>query len=185
MPELLVRPLRAAEWARARDFRLEALRDEVAPFAFLTTFAEAATWTDEDWRKRAWASSEIAAPSPRQRALVAVDDDDTWLGTLTVLVTEAGEKDFAGSSLSSRTADVVGVYVTPTARGSGVIQALLSAAADWTAAQGILHLQLFVHEHNPRAQRAYEKSGFRFTGETHEFGIGRDLRMVRALPGVE
>ncbi|MFC4245047.1 GNAT family N-acetyltransferase [Gryllotalpicola reticulitermitis] len=180
MPEFLVRPLRAEEWERAKDFRLEALRDEIAPVAFITTFDEAVTWADEVWQKRAWASSESADPSARQRALVAVDDGK-WLGTLTVLVTAAGQKDYAGRVLPARTADVVGVYVTPAARGNGVVQALLEAAADWAAAQGISHLQLFVHEHNPRAQRAYEKSGFLLTDEAHDFGNGSDLRMVRVL----
>jgi hypothetical protein len=116
MHQFLVRPLCAEEWARAREFRLEALRDQVAPVAYLTTFDEAAGWADDVWQERALAGSQSAGPGARQRTLIAVDHD-SWLGTLTVLVTEVGEKSYAGKVLTTRTADVVGVYVAPGGAG--------------------------------------------------------------------
>lgn len=146
----------------------------------MTTFDEAAAQPDELWQQRALAGSENAGPGARQRSIVAVHGV-SWFGTLTVLITEAGETDFTGRNLGERTVDVVAVYVSSSARGSGVIQALLDAAADWASAEGFRELQLFVHARNLRAQRAYEKSGFAFTGETLELGASLEYKMVRAL----
>jgi GNAT superfamily N-acetyltransferase len=177
MNDLFVRAVRPDEWERLRDFRLEALRDEVAPIAFLTTFEEAAAQPDELWQTRARAGSESAGTDARQRTIIAAEGV-RWCGTLTVLVTEAGETDFTGKVLADQTANVVSVYVSPGARGSGAIQALLDAAADWASAQGLAQLQLFVHEQNGRAQRAYEKSGFVFAGPSP--GEHDELKMVRS-----
>lgn len=180
MVEFVVRAVRPDEWKRVRDFRIEALCDEVAPIAFTATLDDALAHPDELWQRRALAGSEDAGRGARQRSLVALDGD-RWCGTLTVLITEPGEGSFIGETPSERTADVVAVYVSPSVRGSGIIEALLEAAADWASSQGILALQLFVHAQNLRAQRAYEKSGFAFTGEALELGENRELKMMRPI----
>ena len=182
MPGVVVRAVAPDEWRRMREFRLEAVRDEAAPVAFLASPEQVAAFPDELWRERALAGSEAAGADARQRAIVAVGDG-AWIGTLTVLVTEAGGADFTGQTVEVRTADVVGVYVAPSARGRGVVQALLDAAAEWVAVRGLAELQLFVDVRNPRAQRAYEKAGFALTGDAIELDGRHELRMARPLSG--
>ena len=135
---------------------------------------------DEVWQRRALAGSEDAGPGARQRRLVAVDGDH-WCGTVTVLITEPGEVSFMGETPRECIADVVAAYVTPGARGNGDIQALLDAAAEWALVQGVPKLQLFVHAQNLRAQRAYAKSGFVFTGEAADIDESHELKMTRPL----
>ena len=180
MAKLIVRAVRPDEWEHVREFRIEALRDEAAPIAFTATLEQAVAHPDEVWQRRALAGSEDAGPRARQRCLVAVDGD-RWCGTLTVLITEPEEVSFIGETTSKRIADVVAVYVTPAARGNGVIQALLDAAAEWALAQRVPKLQLFVHTQNLRAQRAYAKSGFEFTGEATNIDESHELKMTRPL----
>ena len=98
-----------------------------------------------------------------------------------MLITEPGEASFIGETSRQRIADLVAVYVTPAARGTGVIQALLDAAAEWALTQEVPKLQLFVHAQNLRAQRAYAKSGFAFTGESATIDESHELKMTRPL----
>ncbi len=83
-----------------------------------------------------------------------------------MLVRATGQRDHLGRFVDDRRAFVVGVYVRPAARGTGAIDALLAAAAEWAAAQGLDRLDLDVHRDNHRAQGAYRRAGFEPTGET-------------------
>ncbi|HWT33223.1 MAG TPA: GNAT family N-acetyltransferase [Microbacterium sp.] len=181
MSEITVRALRPEEWRRLRDFRLEALRDPDAGVAFLTRYADAAAQPDELWQQRALAGSEQAGGRPRQRSLVAVGGDDEWVGGLTVIIRRVGDRGLSGHIVTAREAEIVGVYVSPYARGRGAVQALLDAAAAWTETQSLAEVQLFVHEANARARRAYEKAGFALTGESVVLSAGRELKMIRAV----
>ncbi|HKT56324.1 MAG TPA: GNAT family N-acetyltransferase [Microbacterium sp.] len=180
MPEIAVRAVRPGEWRQLRDFRLEALQDPDAGVAFLTRYEVAAAQPDELWQQRALDGSEDAGRRPRQRALVAVDGD-SWVGGLTVIIRRIGDRGLSGHVVTARQAEVVGVYVAPRARGGGAVQALLDAAAAWTAGQNLAELQLFVHEANARARRAYEKAGFTLTGDSVVLSAGRELRMARTV----
>jgi GNAT superfamily N-acetyltransferase len=179
MQEVLIRAVRPDEWERLRDFRLEALRDDAAQIAFLASLEEVAAQPDELWQRRAIAGSEAAEGRISQRTFVA-DQRGMWLGTATVLITEAGETDFTGRVLKARVCDVVAVYVTPSARGAGVVQRLLDSAAAWVATQELVELQLYVNAKNGRAQRAYEKCGFRRTGD--ELRLGENVEHLMVLP---
>ncbi|WP_395373303.1 GNAT family N-acetyltransferase [Marinicella sp. W31] len=53
------------------------------------------------------------------------------------------------------------MYVKPTHRGQGVSQLLLGVLCDWFEIHDIEEVRLTVYEKNPRAIRAYEKSGFK------------------------
>jgi GNAT superfamily N-acetyltransferase len=99
-----------------------------------------------------------------------------------VLLTEAGAKDFTGRRAAARVADLVAVYVTPEARGTGVVQVLMDAASAWAATRGLAVLHLYVNAQNPRAHRAYEKSGFTRTGDELQLGDAVELRMGRPVP---
>ena len=86
-----------------------------------------------------------------------------------------------GRFVDDRRADVVGVYVRPALRGTGAVDLLLAAAAEWVVAQGLDRVQLDVHRDNLRAQAAYRRSGFAPTGETLTGPIGPEIVMARSL----
>jgi len=176
-PRLAVRRIRADEWAAVRELRLESTSDPDAAIAFLETPAQVAARPDDFWRERA----ETAAGSETAAQFVAVADD-VWVGSLSVLIRATGQKDHLGRYVDDRRADVVGVYVNPAHRGSGAVDLLLAAAAQWAAGLGLSRLSLDVHRDNPRAQAAYRRSGFVPTGETYTSSIGPEIVMARPLP---
>ena len=53
-------------------------------------------------------------------------------------------------------------------RRSGSRSCLIGAVADWAADRGCSDVYLFVQETNVRAQRVYERAGFRPTGAQGE-----------------
>jgi len=173
---LQIRRVRSDEWQQVRAFRLAALLDEAAPIAFLETHDVAADRPDEFWQERA-----AGASAGETAAQLVAEVDGAWAGTATVLVTAAGTPDFHGRVTEHRRATVVGVYVDPRHRGSGVIGALLDAAADWTGTLGIAELALDVHADNARAQAAYRRAGFVPTGGSFVGPIGPEIDMVRSL----
>ncbi len=81
---------------------------------------------------------------------------------------------------------VRGVYLHPDARGAGASTSLLRAAIDGVRAKAALRVALWVSGENARAQRFYERLGFRETGRIPEgiFVDGKhydDILMVLAL----
>jgi ribosomal protein S18 acetylase RimI-like enzyme len=64
-------------------------------------------------------------------------------------------------------AGLVMAYVSPDARGQGVLKGLVDAAAEWSKRVGRSDLLLEVMERNHRAIRAYQKLGFSVTGNRH------------------
>jgi GNAT superfamily N-acetyltransferase len=161
--------------------RLEALRDEVAHLAFLETYEQAAARPDSFWRER----TDRAAQGRGARQLVAERADGRWLGTLTVLVERPGTEVFGGTAPMPQ-AHVVGVYVRPEARGTGLSRELLQAGAEWAWAVPEPHIdrvRLWVHEDNARAEALYTKGGFVRTGATTPMpGGDRGLEHELALP---
>ncbi|MEU1381545.1 GNAT family N-acetyltransferase [Streptomyces albidoflavus] len=158
-----VRPVRADEWREAKELRLAALRDPVAPIAFLETYERAVAEPDSFWRER----TEGAAGGMRVRQFVAEGPDGRWTGTVTVLVEDEGADDAFGGTVERRQAHLVGVYVRPECRGAGVIDALIEAAVAWSwSVADVARARLYVHEENARAERVYQRCGFRRSGET-------------------
>ncbi|MFJ4581879.1 GNAT family N-acetyltransferase [Streptomyces echinatus] len=162
----VVRAIRPDEWAAVRQLRLDALRDPVAHLAFLETYEEAAARTDAFWQDRATGSGEGSAAA---RQIIAETPDGTWAGTLTVLVEEAGTKDWAGDPVDRRQGHVVGVFVRPEHRGNGLIGALFDAGVRWAWEQRAERVRLFVHQENARAQGAYRRFGFEPSGRVVSF----------------
>ncbi|MFD6415903.1 GNAT family N-acetyltransferase [Streptomyces sp. NPDC060194] len=158
-----VRPVRAEEWREVKALRLLALRDPAAPIAFLETYEEAAARPDDFYRQRA----EGASHGTGARQFVAEDGDGSWVGSVTVLVEEAGRDDFFGHRVERRQAQLVGVYLRPEHRGTGVLDALVSAAVAWAWSDpAITRVRLHVHESNARAAGAYRRLGFVASGVT-------------------
>ena len=176
-----IRPVQADEWRQIRALRLRALSDEAAPMAFLESYAEAATRPDGFWQDRARRSSVEAGPGAAARQFVAVTGDGGWVGTAVALVEKAGDVDIEGAVIERSGGHVVGVFLRPEHRGRGVTGRLFQAVTDWLRETGLDHVRLYVHADNARAQRSYEKSGFRPTGTRISGTMGPEIEMARKL----
>ncbi|MEU3843917.1 GNAT family N-acetyltransferase [Streptomyces sp. NPDC028635] len=161
--DVAIRPIRAEEWQAVKELRLAALRDPLAHLAFLDTYEEAVERSDGFWQDRAAGGG---AEDSGVRQFIAEESDGQWVGTVTVLVEEAGTTDWAGFPVERRQGHVVGVYVRPEHRGSGLTKALFDAALEWAWGVGVERVRLIVHEGNKRAQGFYRKAGFVPTGVT-------------------
>lgn len=176
MTAVAVRRVRADEWRRVRSLRIEAVSDPDAGIAFLATADQERAQDDAFWQRR---SADNAAGDATAQFIAEAGHD--WIGSATVLVHPVGTTDHTGRTVWTTRADVVGVYVRPDHRGAGVIDALLDAAATWTAGLGLRQLSLDVHADNARAQAAYRRNGFVPTGETLTTLIGAEIVMARTL----
>ena len=161
-----VRRVREEEWRQVRDLRVQALHDPAAPIAFLDTVENASAQPDEFWQQR----TSNAAVGDEAAQFVAIDDDGEWFGTVTVL-----------HPLGVENGLVVGVYVAEGHRSTGIIDELFEAAAEWATTGGAAALTLEVHVDNARAQSAYTRNGFVFTGEKTTAEIGDEYVMIRTL----
>lgn len=159
----LIRSIRAEEWPAAKELRLAALRDPVAPLAFLETYEDAVARPDSFWQERAAGACEGA---DKAQTIIAEGPDGRWVGTLTVLIEEPGTPDWAGLPVERKQGHVVGVFVRPEERGSGLSDVLFDAGLEWAWARGVERVRLIVHEENGRAQRFYRKAGFVPSGLT-------------------
>jgi len=168
-PGMVIRRIRADEGARIRELRLEALTDPVAAIAFLETMEQALARPDAEWSERA----ERNATASDQAGFVAVRGDE-HVGSVVVIIRRAGEPDYFERVPTVDTATLVGVYVSPRARGAGVIDALIAAAADWAREAGYPQLTLDVHERNVVAMASYQRAGFTVVGDF----VGDDGREI-------
>ncbi|MET0780270.1 MAG: GNAT family N-acetyltransferase [Microbacterium sp.] len=171
-----VRRVRVSESARVRSIRLEALSDPAAGIAFLETREQAESQPDEFWRER---TAGVAFGESAAQFVAEAGRD--WVGTLTVLIPEPGGVDYFGRPTVAGRALVVSVYVRPSHRSRGVLDALMDAAAEWARERGDSELVLDVHGDNARAQRAYTRLGFTATGRTSDGPNGTEREMVRGL----
>ncbi|MER5746468.1 GNAT family N-acetyltransferase [Streptomyces sp. NPDC059913] len=165
--EHVVRTVRAEEWPQVKELRLAALRDPVAPVAFLETYEQGVTRSDAFWRERALNASEAGSGEVRQ--FVAVAPDGRWDGSVTVLIERPDAELAFGERVDVHQAHVVGVFVRSGARGAGLAEELFRAATEWAwslAEPRIERVRLYVHEDNPRAAAFYRRIGFVPTGST-------------------
>jgi len=174
--DCVVRRIRAGEWLKVKELRLAALADPAAPIAFLETFDGASKQPDQFWMDRAAGAAEGSVAQ-----FIAEDSSGAWLGSLVVIVFEAGSEDYWGKTVAARRANVVGVFIHPENRGKGLIEALFAAGKEFAVAQGLDTLYLEVHRDNVGARRAYERAGFVLTGEILESEAGIDDEMVARL----
>jgi GNAT superfamily N-acetyltransferase len=144
-----VRRITVADTARVRALRLEMLAD--TPLAFLETLAQAAARPHAEYRRRA---AQFAAGD--ERAQFIAERDGRVVGQVGGLFLPA---------VDVATTVVFAVYVTPTCRGSGVLELLIDAVAAWSRAAGRPRLLLEVVTGNARALRAYQRIGFTDTGK--------------------
>ena len=179
-----IRPIHAHEWPQTKALRLVALQDPVAPIAYLDSYEEAAARDDAWWQERAAGSSvEADRPAVRHFTAIARDDagEETWVGSLVVLVERTGETDYFDQMITEDSAHVVGVYVHHDHRGAGLVDRLAEAGLAWARSLGLRRARLFVHHDNTRAQAAYRRLGFLPTGRTATVPSGTELEMAREL----
>jgi Cys-tRNA(Pro)/Cys-tRNA(Cys) deacylase len=145
------------DWSRWRDLRLAALAD--APRAFGAQLADWADASEERWRDR-------LAFNGAANFVASVDDEP------------AGMASGIRSDIAGR-AEIISMWVAPSARGRGVGDALIEAVRAWASDQGLELLQLDVVVTNDRALGLYRRHGFAVVGdaetERHE---APELRML-------
>jgi GNAT superfamily N-acetyltransferase len=163
----LIRSVRADEWPAVKELRLAALRDPVAHLAFLETYEQAVARPDSYWRERTAKAAEGEAGAQQ---IIAEGPDGRWVATVTVFVEEPGTTDWAGLPVERKQGHLVGVFVRPEERGSGLTEVLFDAALEWCWGQGLERARLVVHEENGRAQRFYRRAGFVPSGVTVPLG---------------
>ncbi|RIJ76727.1 GNAT family N-acetyltransferase [Nakamurella silvestris] len=153
-------------WQYLRDLRWEMLAD--TPIAYVESLADAKALPESEWRFRARRCAE-----PNSVGLAAVDENGRWIGTMSAYISDQGQ------------VFLVGVYVTPSARGSGVADLLLDGIEAWVIANASSRvLTLGVHESNDRAQAFYRRRGYLPTGETEPYKLDprqSEILMVRVL----
>lgn len=69
-------------------------------------------------------------------------------------------------------AELLGLYVVPNARGSGVAQQLLASGMAWARASGYERVQLYVTSANSAARRFYSQAGFTTVQEVWRLELG-------------
>ncbi|MEU8922650.1 GNAT family N-acetyltransferase [Kitasatospora sp. NPDC048545] len=182
--DIIIRRVRSEDWAQVRELRLDALLDPVAAIAFLETHEQAAARPDEFWQDRAAGAATGSAVAQ----FVGEDADGRWLGSVSVLVERPGGPGaLGGDVVTVDQTHVVGVYVRPEARGTGLALDLIRAAQEWSwslAEPRIQRVRLFVHEENARAEAMYVKAGFEHSGVTvpvpgHETAREIELAVLR------
>ncbi|SCK04826.1 N-acetyltransferase [Streptomyces sp. WMMB 322] len=165
-----IRAVLAEDWALLRELRLAALADPVASVAFNETYELSSLRGDDFWRRRAAQGTQGSLAE----TFVGEDEEEgRWVGSATVL--DEGES-----------AHVVGVYVRPAHRGSGLAAQLFQAVEDWACERPrVKRMLLHVHEHNPRAEGFYRKIGYVRTGgfvSDPKAPVLKEFEMVRELP---
>jgi GNAT superfamily N-acetyltransferase len=153
---------------RARDIRSRALAD--APDAFWETLGEETARPDSDWTAR------LAAPDAAT-FVASIDGGDVGL------VFGSPHHEHAGD------AGLYSMWVSSSARGRGVGEALINAVIEWARVAGHPTVRLDVGDANLPAQRLYERTGFVPTGVTGTMPPPREYiaehELVRALTPAE
>lgn len=165
MPESFdIRRVLASDGRRVRGIRLEALGDPAAGIAFHETRDAAQARSSGFWDERA-----VGAALSDDAAQFVAEQGRDWVATVTMLMSDAGR------------ALLVAVYVRPSQRGQGLLEALVTAAGDWARERGVRELVLEVHDENLRAQRAYRRIGFTETGVRSDGPNGLEREMAQVL----
>jgi len=140
--------LKASNAMPYRKLMLQAY--ELAADAFTSTAAEREAEPESFWVKR------IADPSGLSAAFGAFEGQEL-VGTVAL--------EFSAKPKTKHKALVIGMYVSPEARGTGAARALLEAAVEYARArEGTLQLSLTVTEGNAPAVNLYTSAGFQTFG---------------------
>ena len=140
--------LKASDGTQYRELMLQAYA--LAVDAFTSTAEERAREPEAFWVKR------IADPSGMSLAFGAFEGQEL-VGTVAL--------EFSAKPKTKHKALVIGMYVSPEARGTGAGRALLKAAVKYAQArEGTRQLTLTVTEGNTPAVNLYTSAGFQSFG---------------------
>lgn len=140
--------LRASDAMQYRKLMIQAY--ELAADAFTSTAAERRAEPESFWVKR------IADPSGMSAAFGAFEGQEL-VGTVAM--------EFSAKPKTKHKALIIGMYVSPEARGTGAGRSLLEAAIEYARArEGTLQLTLTVTEGNAPAVSLYTSAGFQSFG---------------------
>ncbi len=141
---LEVQAISPDDWERWRELRLAALAE--APGAFGSQLADWQDAPEQRWRDRlAWRGAA--------NFVAVVDGQD------------AGMASGIESDADPGQAELISMWVAPTARGRGVGDALIEVVRRWATAGGLPVLGLDVVIDNPAARALYARHGFAVVGE--------------------
>jgi RimJ/RimL family protein N-acetyltransferase len=142
---VLFRRLEPDDAALYRVIRLEGLR--LASRAFLSTVEEESALTLDAYRTRL---------STAENATIGAFIDGSLVGVGTILRETRTRIRHRG--------DIVGMYVTPSARGAGVASGIMERLIQHGRGLGLRSIRLELAADNDPARRLYERSGFREYG---------------------
>jgi ribosomal protein S18 acetylase RimI-like enzyme len=134
------------KWATLRTVRLAALAD--APDAFGSTTERELALDEAEWRRRAQTAPNFIAWR-----------GDEPVGLVTVVRRPGDDEDGPPAEW-----ELVSMWVSPLARGSGAADLLVSVAVEVVRAESARWLILWVADGNGRARAFYLRAGFRPTG---------------------
>ena len=137
-----IRSTETEDWMLLRKVRLAALLD--TPTAFGVSYQTAAAYTDEQWKVRASSTGTV---------FWLAFEQDRPVGLIGVAVS------------STHRFNLIGMWVEPVARGSGVATQLVEVVKARAIAEGFDRVFLDVSPDNARASNFYLKQGFVFMDE--------------------
>jgi GNAT superfamily N-acetyltransferase len=105
------------------------------------------------------------------RAVILAEDAGRAVGYAMLVHGEPYDADVRAVVTHLPTTELSKIYVLPDAQGGAVAAALLEAAVEVAREVAAAGMWLGTNQHNTRAQRFYEKSGFRRVG-TKRFWVG-------------
>ena len=164
---ITVRRISADQAPWLRTVRLAALTD--SPSAFGSSLDRELAFADEEWHRRALASS-----SGDERLTLLAWDGDEVVGIVSGLREPARPE----------TVDLVSMWTRPSVRRSGVGIALVRGVLEWARSTGAARVELWVVQGNTPARRLYARLGFEVT--THhpprpDDPCAQEVRMVHHL----
>jgi len=162
-PAARIRRLTPADWAVLREVRIAALTD--APEAFGSTLDRELGFTEAVWRGRLRDDAQRGYVQ-----LVAMRGDD-----------QAGTIGLIRSDEQSDIAQMVSMWVSPDARGSGIGDLLVQAVIDTARDAGYVGIHLWVAEGNGYAEQLYARNGFVRTGAVQPIRADEPDRLEFAM----
>lgn len=105
------------------------------------------------------------------RAVLLAEEDGKAVGYAMLVHGDPYDADARAAVRHLPTTELSKIYVLPSAHGGGVARDLLAASIEVARETGAAGIWLGTNQHNLRAQRFYEKSGFERVG-TKRFWVG-------------
>ncbi len=162
-----IRVMEASDWETYRTVRLAALLD--TPEAFGATYADEAARSADAW--------ETVVRDRCESGLSA-----TWLAEL-----DGEVIGLVGSfrvDAEQTGAELVSMWVAPSARGHGVARRLVDAVLGWARDASLSDVSLWVTRGNDAAHALYVSAGFAVTGEYQALPsdpCADEIRMIQSV----